>query len=64
MINSVIIIGFTLSAITLGWHLGKLLGGKFKMNETKRQNFLVYVATIACFATAYSISHLYYVLLG
>ncbi len=63
MIDSIIIIGFTLAAITLGWVLGKFLGGKFKMNETRRQMFLTYVATIACFATAYSVSHLYYVLL-
>ncbi len=63
MIDSIIIVGVTLAVIFLGWSLGKLLGGKFKMNETRRQMFLTYVATIACFATAYSVSHLYYVLL-
>ena len=62
MINSIMIIGVTLAILFLGWNLGKFLGGKFKMNYTKRYGFLVYVATIACFATAYSIGHLVYVL--
>ncbi len=63
MIDSIIIIGVTLAAIFLGWPLGKLLGGQIKMNYTRRYGFLVYVGVIACFATAYSVSHLYYVLL-
>ncbi len=33
-----------------------------KMNETRRQMYLTYVATIGCFATAYTIGHLVYVL--
>ncbi len=62
MIKSIIIIGVTLAAIFLGWNLGNFLGGKFKMKETRRQMFLTYVATIACFAAAYSVGHLVYIL--
>ena len=62
MIYTIIIIGVVLAAIFLGWPLGKLLGGQIKMNETRRQMFLTYVAVIACFATAYTIGHLVYVL--
>ena len=63
MIDSIIIIVVTLAAITLGCILGKFLGGRFKMNETRRQMFLTYVAVIACFATAYTVAWGYYVLM-
>lgn len=64
MIDSIIIVGIILAGLLLGCNLTKLWGRGFKMNYTRRYGFLIYVAVIACFATAYTVAWGYYVLMN
>ena len=59
MLSLMVIYG---AALIVCWILGKQIGKHLKISEIKRQNFMVYMATILCFVAAYQIARGYYIL--